>query len=121
MAGRLRHRRGKSRSGHPAADRVSNLEAYCSTAPRFMKTLDIFVATDRYELRLAEHIDEIVLAQRLRYEVFNLELHEGLPGAFETGIDADEFDEVCDHLIVCERATGTVVGTYRMQTGANAA
>ena len=86
-----------------------------------MKTLDIFIATDRYELRLAEHVDDVVLAQRLRYEVFNLELHEGLSSAFETGIDADEFDEVCDHLIVCERATGAVVGTYRMQTGSNAA
>ena len=86
-----------------------------------MKTLEILAATDRYDLALANHVDDIVLAQRLRYEVFNLELHEGLSAAFETGLDADEFDEVCDHLIVRERDTGHVVGTYRMQTGANAA
>jgi putative hemolysin len=86
-----------------------------------MKTFDLLATTGRYELTLAEHIDDIVLAQRLRYEVFNLELHEGLPSAFETGLDADEFDEVCDHLIVRDRETSHVVGTYRMQTGGSAA
>ena len=86
-----------------------------------MKTTAILAATDRYDLALADHIDDLVLAQRLRYEVFNLELHEGLSAAFETGLDADAFDEVCDHLIVRERETGHVVGTYRMQTGAHAA
>lgn len=79
------------------------------------------VGTDRYELALAEHLDEVRAAQRLRFEVFNLELHEGLAGAFVTGLDADEFDEVCDHLIVRERATQAVVGTYRLQTGRSAA
>ncbi len=78
-------------------------------------------ATDRYELALATHLDEVRAAQRLRFEVFNLELHEGLPGAFVTGLDADEFDEVCDHLIVRERDTRGVVGTYRLQTGRSAA
>jgi putative hemolysin len=86
-----------------------------------MKTLDILAATDRYDLTLADHVDDVVLAQRLRYEIFNLELHEGLSAAFETGIDADEFDEVCDHLLVHERESGRIVGTYRMQTGENAA
>ncbi|MEO5961206.1 MAG: GNAT family N-acyltransferase [Opitutaceae bacterium] len=85
------------------------------------QTLEISATTDRYELRLAEHIDDVRAAQRLRYEVFNLELHEGLSSAFETGLDADEFDDVCDHLVVRERDTGAVVGTYRLQTGPHAA
>jgi len=88
-----------------------------------MKTtsLEITTATERYELLLAEHIDDVRAAQRLRYAVFNLELHEGLSSAFETGLDVDEFDDVCDHLIVRERVTGAIVGTYRMQTGGVAA
>jgi putative hemolysin len=86
-----------------------------------MKTLNVIATTERYVLTLAESFDDIVLAQRLRYEVFNLELHEGLASAFETGRDADEFDEVCDHLIVRERSTQSVVGTYRMQMGGSAA
>jgi putative hemolysin len=77
-------------------------------------------ATERYELALAADLDEVRAAQRLRFEVFNLELHEGLPEAFTTGLDADEFDEVCDHLIVRERDTRAVVGTYRLQTGRSA-
>lgn len=79
------------------------------------------VATERYELALAEERDDIRAAQRLRFEVFNLELHEGLAEAFVTGHDADEFDEVCDHLIVRDRANDEVVGTYRLQTGRSAA
>jgi putative hemolysin len=35
--------------------------------------------------------------------------------------DADPFDEVCDHLLVVERTSGDVVGTYRLQTGTVAA
>ena len=58
---------------------------------------------------------------RLRYEVFNLELGEGLSTAHATGMDQDEFDAVCDHLIVLDDRSGAVVGTYRMQTGAMAA
>ena len=60
-------------------------------------------------------------AQRLRFEVFNVELKEGLDAAWESGIDEDQFDAVCDHLIVEETRTGRVVGTYRLQTGGQAA
>ena len=76
---------------------------------------------DAYEVRLAAGEADLRAAQRLRYEVFNLELHEGLASAHATGLDMDEFDPVCDHLIVTELATGLLVGTYRLQTGASAA
>ena len=56
----------------------------------------------------------------LRFEVFNLELNEGLASSHATGLDEDEFDDVCDHLIVLEENSGSVVGTYRMQTGSSA-
>ena len=42
------------------------------------------------------------------------------PFAHETGLDADAFDRQCQHLMVIERASGAVVGTYRMQTAASA-
>jgi len=60
-------------------------------------------------------------AQRLRFQVFNLELGEGLKQAFNNDLDEDCFDEVCDHLIVEHRPTGAVAGTYRLQTGRSAA
>ena len=61
------------------------------------------------------------LAQQLRFEVFNLELSEGLAESYVTGLDADPFDEFCDHLIVEELSTHEIIGTYRLQTGPLAA
>jgi putative hemolysin len=74
-----------------------------------------------YELRLAQTETERRAAYRLRFEVFNLELKEGLDAAYETGQDVDQFDAVCDHLIVEDRRRGAIVGTYRLQTGSTAA
>jgi putative hemolysin len=76
--------------------------------------------TSAYTARLARHAAEVQAAQALRFEVFNLELDEGLVQAYDTGLDADPFDAVCDHLIVEDRASGAVVGTYRLQTGLRA-
>lgn len=73
-----------------------------------------------YQLRLATRPEDVRAAQRLRFEVFNLELREGLSESYALGLDADAFDAVCDHLLVEEVATGLVVGTYRLQTGTSA-
>ena len=75
----------------------------------------------RYVARLAQSADETRRAQQLRFEVFNLELGEGLAESYATGLDVDPFDEFCDHLIVEELATNEIVGTYRLQTGQLAA
>lgn len=73
-----------------------------------------------YHARMASSESERMDAFRLRFFVFNLELHEGLEASYATGYDMDEFDRVCDHLIVEHAATGKIVGTYRLQTGAMA-
>src|SRR5215472_8724016 len=75
----------------------------------------------QYTTRLASDFREVRAAQALRYEVFNLELREGLEESHATKLDEDPFDAACDHLIVEHLPTGKVVGTYRMQTGRNAA
>ena len=74
-----------------------------------------------YRLRLAADNGEREAAFRLRFIVFNLELHEGLEPAYLTGLDTDEFDANCDHLVVEHAPTGQIVGTYRLQTGSTAA
>jgi putative hemolysin len=71
-----------------------------------------------YQLRLASTEADRIAAFRLRFLVFNLELNEGLECAYVTGQDSDEFDGICDHLIVEHVGTGKIVGTYRLQTGA---
>ena len=73
-----------------------------------------------YRVRLASSETDRLAAFRLRFQVFNLELNEGLGTAYASGYDTDEFDAVCDHLIVEHVALGKVVGTYRLQSGAMA-
>ena len=73
------------------------------------------ISSGRYEVHFARTPDELDQILRLRYEVFNLELHEGLDGSALSGRDEDEFDQRF------ERKTGAVVGTYRMQTAEMAA
>jgi putative hemolysin len=75
----------------------------------------------RYRLRLARDAGDREAACRLRFNVFNLELGEGLECSYETGIDTDHFDEFCEHLLVEDKADGRVAGTYRMQSGVTAA
>jgi putative hemolysin len=78
-------------------------------------------AEPAYRAYLAVDATQLRAAQALRFGVFNLELREGLARSYETGLDADRFDAVCDHLLVEDTASGAVVGTYRLQTGARAA
>ena len=38
-------------------------------------------------------MDEVRAAQSLRFQVFNLELNEGLQESYVTGLDEDPFDD----------------------------
>ena len=74
----------------------------------------IFITTERYTVKIAETLSEIQQALQLRYEVFNLEMNEGLSSSHELGFDSDIYDTFCDHLLVIENASQNVVGTYRL-------
>jgi len=73
-------------------------------------------AAGRYVVRFARTQEELNAVLRLRFEVFNLELNEGLEVSFLTGRDEDEFDATSHHLLVLEGASGCAVGTYRLRT-----
>jgi len=75
------------------------------------------LSAGRYEARFAQSVDDLRAVQRLRFEVFNLELNEGLVESYRSARDEDVFDRHCHHLMVIERASGEVVGTYRMMCG----
>ena len=96
------------------------------TAP-YCTASRISLQLGHYRVRLAETLAEREAAGRLRFRVFNLELGEGLEASYRTGLDQDQFDLFCDHLIVEDlsappaSAGPVVVGTYRMQSGAMAA
>jgi putative hemolysin len=75
----------------------------------------------RYRLRLAESVADRDAACRLRFKVFNIELGKGLDSSYETGLDTDQFDLFCEHLLVEDKVDRRIVGTYRMQSGSTAA
>lgn len=68
-----------------------------------------------YRVRFVRDRSELAKVFRLRYEVFNLELGEGLEESRATGLDTDPFDAQCEHIVVEHRRTGEVIGTYRVQ------
>jgi putative hemolysin len=76
-------------------------------------------------VRLAESIEDRNAVCRLRFRVFNIELNEGLASSYQTGLDTDQFDLFCEHLLVEDKLVSNparrIVGTYRMQSGATAA
>lgn len=80
------------------------LEQHALAQPRARNTLSVSLAHDQTEIREA---------QRLRYKVFAEEMGAQLISK-ASGIDQDEFDTVCDHLIVRDTHSGEVVGTYRI-------
>lgn len=87
-----------------------------------MRTASVLIAPDhadtrrlagpRYSLLLTTDPTLIEAAQRLRYEVFSTE--PGFALRNDTGLDADRFDEHCDHILVREDVSGDLVGCYRM-------
>jgi putative hemolysin len=74
------------------------------------------IRVGRYVLRFARTLRDLEAVQRLRFQVFNLELHEGLQSAYATGRDEDAFDARCHHLMVIAADSNEVVGTYRLMT-----
>ena len=83
-------------------------------------TASATASKSRYVTRLAQTDRELLQAQALRFQVFNVELGEGLAESVALGLDVDRFDAACDHLLVIDTTTDAVVGTYRLQTGERA-
>jgi putative hemolysin len=69
----------------------------------------------RYVVRVAETRREVESALRLRFKVFRVELG-GVGRAGVGGLEFDEYDARCRHLIVVDRTTGQTVGTYRLNS-----
>ena len=66
-----------------------------------------------FQIEWASSSSEVKEAQRLRYKVFAEEMGAKLSQNAE-GLDVDEFDAYCDHLLIRDQDTLKVVGTYRV-------
>jgi len=71
--------------------------------------------TSNLTVTLAKSAFAVREAQRLCYQVFAEECGAHLESKTE-GIDEDEFDSSCEHLIVRDQETDRVVGTCRILT-----
>ena len=67
----------------------------------------------KLSLSLATTPEEVREVQRLRYQVFVEAMGLGTLQNSD-GLERDEFDDYCDHLIVRDTRTLKVVGTYRV-------
>ncbi len=103
-----------ARGTHPASEPDS------TPTPSPERLPDGEIEVGSYRLRFARTAADIDRLLALRFEVFNLELGEGLEESFATGRDSDRFDSSCHHMLV-EAEGGELIGTYRMQTAAMAA
>lgn len=77
------------------------------------------VVAGDFEVRLADSAVEIEAAQALRYRIFYEEMSaKPTPEMARLHRDFDDFDDVCDHLLVLDRRRGEgpegIVGTYRL-------
>jgi putative hemolysin len=66
-----------------------------------------------FQIVWSSSANEVKEAQRLRYKVFADEMGATLSQNAE-GLDIDEFDAYCDHLLIRDQDTLKVVGTYRV-------
>lgn len=107
----------------PAVD--FSLPAQATSVPAATPRARVRAEVGRYLLRMAESEADREAACRLRFRVFNIELGEGLESSYETGLDTDQFDLCCEHLLVEDKQEENpmrrIVGTYRMQSGMTAA
>lgn len=68
----------------------------------------------RYIARLAETPADLARAQHLRWRAFIAGTGAALDGPRARGLDADDFDPVCTHVLVEDSATGDLVCCFRL-------
>jgi putative hemolysin len=100
----------------------TSVRAELDVYPRFARFLpEVELDQGRYRVRFARSAADLDRVLRLRFDVFNRELGEGLAESWRTQRDYEDLDAVCHHLLVEERASGELAGTYRLQTAEMAA
>ncbi|KHD89018.1 MAG: hypothetical protein OM95_06060 [Bdellovibrio sp. ArHS] len=101
---------------YTSLERVSlNLQSFyqlrLNRIHKFKPKIEMRFEVGPFEIKTVTNVDELKDALALRYEVFHREM---LGKRASYGVDVDSFDFDCDHLIIKEKRTDKVVGTYRL-------
>ncbi|RYZ83635.1 MAG: GNAT family N-acetyltransferase [Proteobacteria bacterium] len=80
---------------------------------KFRPKIEVHTEVGPYLLKTASNGTELKEALELRYQVFHREM---IGKSKTTGIDVDSYDFLCDHLIIIDKKSGRIVGTYRLNS-----
>jgi len=78
---------------------------------KFKPKFTLFHATENFILKTADTPFELRQVLKLRHEIFYKELQNK---ELDSQLDVDEYDFICDHLIIIDKKSSKVVGTYRL-------
>lgn len=93
----------------------SNLQSFyqlrLNRIHKFRAKIEIHNEVGPFEMKTVTDVSELKEALALRYEVFHREM---MGKKAPRGVDVDEFDFDCDHLIIKEKRTNQIIATYRL-------
>lgn len=78
---------------------------------KFKAKIEIRSEVGPFEMKTVTDVEELKEALALRYEVFHREM-QGKKAL--RGLDVDSYDFDCDHLIIKDKRSNRIVGTYRI-------
>lgn len=79
----------------------------------FRAHIPINIDKKNFIVKTADSTEELHEALKLRHDVFLTEL---IHKSKRSGMDRDKFDKLCDHLIIIDKRTNMLIGTYRLQS-----
>jgi putative hemolysin len=77
----------------------------------FTPKLRLLLEDKDFIIKTASDSMELKESMKLRHKVYYEEL---LTAGTESGLDFDRYDSLCDHLLVIEKSTSTLAGSYRL-------
>lgn len=77
----------------------------------FEPKVRVYQTSENFILKTADSPFELRQVLKLRHDIFYRELQNK---EAESQLDIDDFDTICDHLIIIDRKSSKVVGTYRV-------
>lgn len=90
---------------------IEKSQVYMTRISGWQNKVDFRLTMGPYVLKIAQSKSEVIDCFRLRHEVFCKEM---AGRSTKSRLDYDEYDLVCDHLIIQHEPTGKIVGTYRL-------
>lgn len=90
---------------------IQQSQIFYTRLSKWKSKADIHVQVGPYTLKLATDKKQVLECFKLRHQVFCIEM---AGQAKSSGMDFDQYDTFCDHLIIVHEPTQKIVGTYRL-------